>query len=253
MCCARLSSRAKSTSGGSPSSPYWANCSASRTSRAALASTRLGTQPSFVQVPPMLPRSTSATSAPSSRARRAAITPAGPPPTTITSNILRLTFSGSHRPVPRRSQPERSVLRLHRAPYHSHQLVAQRLEVRLLPQLGAESGQGLRRIVLVAVEAAIDEALDAPPQRVEQGRYGQRGSDDGDLRSLPGEGAEDVLQGDHAAEVEEDQRCGERTVDEGAVDDEVYVVEPIPQHRDPDGRGCGDEHQSEPHPIDEIR
>jgi hypothetical protein len=36
------------------------------------------------------PRSTSATSALSSRARKAAVIPAGPPPTAITSNIFRL-------------------------------------------------------------------------------------------------------------------------------------------------------------------
>jgi hypothetical protein len=36
------------------------------------------------------PRSTSATSAPSSRARKAAVIPAGPPPTVTTSNIFRL-------------------------------------------------------------------------------------------------------------------------------------------------------------------
>src|SRR5215204_6619911 len=68
-------------------------------------------------------------------------------------------------------------------------------------------------------------------QRVEQGGDGQRGGDNGDLRSLPCEGAEGVLQGDHAAEVEEDQHPGERTVDQRAVDDEVYVVEPISQDR----------------------
>src|SRR5579859_184821 len=56
-------------------------------SRAARASTRVGTQPSLVQVPPRLPRSMSATSAPSSRARKAAVTPAGPPPITTTSNM----------------------------------------------------------------------------------------------------------------------------------------------------------------------
>src|SRR5258708_28940830 len=84
---------AKSTVGFSPTSPYSAYCSASRTSRAALASTRVGTQPSLVQVPPICPPSTSATVAPSSRARSAAVAPAGPPPMTIRSNISSLLLA----------------------------------------------------------------------------------------------------------------------------------------------------------------
>src|SRR5919107_5917096 len=110
MRCVRFRSRAKSTSGGLPSSPYSANCSASRTRRAALASTRGGTQPSFVQVPPMFPRSTSATSAPSSRALSAAVTPAGPPPTTTTSKDIGSPLSSLSIIVPG-LQPERDVLR----------------------------------------------------------------------------------------------------------------------------------------------
>ena len=68
-----------------PPSPYAGSCSTSRSSRAALASTRVGAQPSSVQVPPGRSRSTSATRAPSSAARSAAVVPAGPPPMTIRS------------------------------------------------------------------------------------------------------------------------------------------------------------------------
>jgi hypothetical protein len=48
------------------------------------------------------------------------------------------------------------------------------------------------------------------------------------LLLLAGERAEGVLQGDHAAEVEEEQHRREGAVDEGAVYDEVYVVEAVP-------------------------
>ena len=44
-------------------------------------------------------------------------------------------------------------------------------------------------------------------------------------------------EGDHAAEVDEDQRRCEGTVDEGAVDNEVYLVEAITQDRNPYGYG----------------
>ena len=59
---------------------------ASRTSRAVLASTRVGTQPVFTHVPPVRVPSTRAVRAPSSAARTAADVPAGPPPTTTTSS-----------------------------------------------------------------------------------------------------------------------------------------------------------------------
>ncbi len=89
---------AKSIVGFSAASPYSVNCSASRMSRAALASTRVGTQPSLVQVPPICPRSISATDAPSSRARSAAVAPAGPPPMTIRSNMSSLLLALSPGP-----------------------------------------------------------------------------------------------------------------------------------------------------------
>src|SRR5215210_2156779 len=44
---------------------------------------------------------------------------------------------------------------------------------------------------------------------------------------LAGEQDEDPLHQDDSAEVERHQRCGERSVDEGAVDDEVYLVEAV--------------------------
>jgi hypothetical protein len=45
------------------------------------------------------------------------------------------------------------------------------------------------------------------------------------------------LQTDHASEVDQHQRRGERSVDEGAVDEQVYVVEAILQDGKADGKG----------------
>ena len=79
-------------------------------------------------------------------------------------------------------QPQRDVGRLHRLPYHSHQILLQRLEVRLVPELDGEGFQGLLCVVLPPVEAAVDEGLDATSQRVEQGSYRKgRDDDDGEL------------------------------------------------------------------------
>ncbi len=65
------------------------------------------------------------------------------------------------------AQPQRDVGGLHRLPYHSHEIVSQRLQVRLVSQLLREPLKSLRGVVLAAVEAAVDDGLDASPQGVE--------------------------------------------------------------------------------------
>ena len=68
--------------GRSPRRPSRSHDLASRIRRAARASVRTGAGPEFRLVPPTLAASMSVTSAPSSRACRAALAPAGPPPST---------------------------------------------------------------------------------------------------------------------------------------------------------------------------
>src|SRR5215203_3530107 len=132
----------------------------------------------------MFPRSTSATPAPSSRARRAAVTPAGPPPITTTSNTVRPALAS----LPaRRPQPQRDVPRLHRLMHDRNQLTTKPVEVSLLAQCGRESRERLDGIVLASVEAAVDKALGASPEGVEEGCYEKRGGHDRELRFAPGE------------------------------------------------------------------
>ena len=73
------------TSGVPITMPYLWATRTSRTSLAAFASTRVGTQPVLTQVPPVRDASTTATRAPSSAALRAADVPAGPAPITTRS------------------------------------------------------------------------------------------------------------------------------------------------------------------------
>src|SRR5215207_7432361 len=128
-----------------------------------------------------------------------------------------------------RAYPQRDVSRLHGLPYHSHQILIQRLEVRLVPQLDGEGFQGLPGVVLAAVEAAVNEGLDAPTHRVEERRYREGGDHHGQLRLLllSGEEEENCLYRRHAPEVDGEKRGRERAVDEGAVYDDVYVVEAV--------------------------
>src|SRR5215217_504817 len=72
-------------------------------------------------------------------------------------------------------------------------------------------------------------------QRVEQRRYGQRGDDDREGGLLAAEDAQGGLQTDHATDVDENEHRGERAVDEGAVYDNVYVVEAVTEHGEADG------------------
>src|SRR5918997_1115079 len=130
-----------------------------------------------------------------------------------------------------RTQPQRDMNWLHRPPHDPDEVVAQGVEIRLVPKLGREGLQRLYRIVLPPVEAAVDKALDAAPQRVEQGGYRQGGGHHHELGSLAAQSAEEQLEQHNAAEVEHREHHGERTVDEGTVYDEVYVVEVVAQDR----------------------
>ena len=55
-----------------------------------------------------------------------------------------------------------------------------RFKVDGVPQPGRESGNCRHRVVAGAVEAAIDDALNANPERIEEGNRRQRRGSDGD-------------------------------------------------------------------------
>jgi hypothetical protein len=55
------------------------------------------------------------------------------------------------------TQPQRDVGGLHGVPNQPYQIVAQGVEVRLVPEFGRVGFEGLSRIVLAAVEAPVDE------------------------------------------------------------------------------------------------
>ena len=58
-------------------------------------------------------------------------------------------------------EPHAHVSRLHRLPHDSHQIVAQGIEVRLVPELRGEALKSFPRIILTSVEAPVYESLDA--------------------------------------------------------------------------------------------
>src|SRR3712207_6520829 len=137
-----------------------------------------------------------------------------------------------------RTQPQRDVGGPHRLLDHLDEVFAKGVEVRLIPQLGREGRKRLCCVVLPTVEATVYESLDPPPQRVEQGGYRQGRGHHHELGSLAGQSAEEQLEHDDATEVEAREHRGERAVDEGAVYDEVYVVEVVRSEERRVGKEC---------------
>src|SRR5829696_1108316 len=113
----------------------------------------------------------------------------------------------------------------------THELAGQIFEVRLVPQLEGEGFEGLPRVVLAAVEAAVYERLDAVPDGVEEGRDQERRCHHSQLGSLSRKGDPGPLQHGDADEVQQGEDDAQGPVDQGAVDDDVYVVEAILEYR----------------------
>src|SRR5919112_1895647 len=121
------------------------------------------------------------------------------------------------------AQPQRHVRRLHRLPYHPYQVVIEGFQVRLVPELRRECLKGLSSVVLPAVEPAVHEPLHPATQRYKQGSDGEGRGHDCEGGLLTSEQDEEPLRHDDTAEVERHQCGGQRAVDEGAVDNHVYM------------------------------
>src|SRR5437764_6660346 len=77
-------------------------------------------------------------------------------------------------------QPERDMRGLHRLLHRRHQFLPQLIQIHLIAQGRTESSKRPCRIILTSVEAAVNDLLDASAKRLEKGRDGQGGDDDGD-------------------------------------------------------------------------
>jgi hypothetical protein len=123
---------------------------------------------------------------------------------------------------------------LHRLPYHPHQVVAKCIQVCFVAQFHREPFKRLGCVVLVAVEAAIYEGLYASSQGVEQSSDNKGGDDYSQLGLLllAGERTEHRLGRSYPAEVDQNQHRRKSAVDEGAVYEEVYVIEAVAEDRD---------------------
>ena len=53
--------------------------------------------------------------------------------------------------------------------HHRQQVSRQHLHLHFVPQPGAETRERAHRVIFAPLEAPVDERLDAPPQRLEEG------------------------------------------------------------------------------------
>src|SRR5438105_409949 len=108
-------------------------------------------------------------------------------------------------------------------------MVHQLVEVHLVADGPTERSQNSGRIISTTVESSVNQTLDALAQRLEQRGNRERRPDDGQVGGLAGNGADKLLEKDNTEEVDRDERCGERAVDQRAPNDQVDVVQAIPQ------------------------
>ena len=89
---------------------------------------------------------------------------------------------------------------LHRLLYHCEQLFAQLRQVELVLQGRTEAGQHSFRVIFAAIEATINDGLDALAQGLEESRDDQR-RDDNWHRRVPGDPLEDKLEAEDQRQV----------------------------------------------------
>src|SRR5215467_15704622 len=148
-----------------------------------------------------------------------------------------------------RAQPERDMGRLHRLLNHRNQVTRKRRQVHLAAQGSRKFGERADGIVLAAIEVTINGGLQATAQGPEESGDNEGRGDDGELR-ISGEAAKQSLECDDTDGVDKREGSGEGAIDEGTIEQDIYVEEPVAQHRDHDGgrdEKCGqiDDRQAE--------
>lgn len=102
------------------------------------------------------------------------------------------------------------------------------------------------RFVPLAIHQAVDVALEPIAQRLEEDRY-DAGGDEGDRQVAAGlENGAEVADDE---DVDGDDDGGQGEVDQGSVDDQVYVVEAVAQYRYADGGRDGEDAEAQNAPV----
>jgi hypothetical protein len=110
---------------------------------------------------------------------------------------------------------------------HGQQLDRERVQVHLLAQPRAEGFHSPSGVVAAPVEAPIHRGLDAAPGRPEDRGRGQGGAGDQPARRARADTGHQQEQ-QRSSRIAQAEDCGEQPIDQGAVDDPVDLVQPIP-------------------------
>src|SRR6266699_2920206 len=135
---------------------------------------------------------------------------------------------------------------LHRLPGYGDQACAQLVYVPFTAQCRAERFHSLGSIILAAIEAAVDDLLRAPSQRMEEGRNHQCRNDRHRRRLwLAGEGMKKLLQQHHEAQVDTSECDRECPVDQRAVDEDIDIPQAVAQDCDAKAQWSKEEDDAE--------
>src|SRR6266568_5298437 len=127
--------------------------------------------------------------------------------------------------------------RLHRLLDHCHQLLTHLAQVDFMAQCGTERLQRFGSVILATVEATVNELLDPPAEWLKQGSNGKGGTDNRHTVCLTDEAAQEELQPNDEAEVDQSEQGGHSAIDQCPVDEEVNVVQPRSQNGDGEREG----------------
>lgn len=133
-------------------------------------------------------------------------------------------------------QPETCPRRSDRAVDDLQHRAGQLIEIDLIPDGPGKTVQHLLGIVFRPEETPVDPTLDPPAHRVEQRREHQC-RDHGDDRrpeSDTQQAGEHCLESHHAPEIKQGQQPGHDRVLQRPADDEVDVIQPVPEDGDGD-------------------
>src|SRR6266699_4032637 len=129
---------------------------------------------------------------------------------------------------------------LHRLINHRHQLCAQLVQVHLIANGRTKRSDRAGCVILAPVEASVDERTRAIMQWLEQNPNQKSGSDNRQLVSpYECETTCQELECEHADFVDHSQHDRQGAIDQRAVNDEIYVIEPEAQN----GKANGERQQ----------
>src|SRR5229473_6038244 len=125
------------------------------------------------------------------------------------------------------------MARLHRFLDHRYEMLAQLRQINLIAKCGTESRHRASSIILAAIETTIDDGLDAMAQGLEESSNDEGRDHDSDRIILVEHPLEQGLQSKDEAKVKQGEQSSQAAIHERAVDQQVDIVQPIAQNREP--------------------